>query len=115
MPRACPVESHAYGYLAAIVNLHGTRPWHSEHSSDFECVAAIVNLHGTSPWSLGGAEPALAESVADQFDAALEIELLHDVGFVSLYRLNTDSEIGCYFLVRVSPGNESQNFRLTLT
>jgi hypothetical protein len=28
MPRACPVELHVWGYIAANVNLHGTRPWH---------------------------------------------------------------------------------------
>jgi hypothetical protein len=38
-------------------------------------------------------EPALPEGVADHLDAALEIELLHDVGFVSLDGLNTDAEI----------------------
>jgi hypothetical protein len=38
-------------------------------------------------------EPALPEGVADHLDAALEVELLHDVGFVSLDGLNTDAEI----------------------
>ena len=65
-------------------------------------------------WWLSGAEPALAECVAHHLDAALEVELLHYVGFVSLYCLNADSEIGCDLFVRVSPGNKSQYFYLTL-
>src|SRR5215217_984621 len=74
----------------------------------------FVLLCGLKFCGLGSLEPALAECIPDHFYPALEVQLLHYVCFVSLDGLNTDSEIRCHFFVRVSPRNESQDFRLTL-
>ena len=64
MPRACPVELHVWGYIAANVNLHGTRPW---HPSAFIFALWLLPLNLRSRWQnrAWGASPRLAECTHD--------------------------------------------------
>src|SRR5947207_15981949 len=58
-------------------------------------------------------QPTLTQCIAHNFDAALEVKLLHQIRFVGFYGLDTNSQISRYFLVRITPGHQSQNFRLS--
>ena len=52
MPRACPVETHVWRYLAESVKPPRLKAVASIFLRDTRGVAASLKLHGTSPWSL---------------------------------------------------------------
>src|SRR2546423_5094663 len=58
-------------------------------------------------------QPTLTQCITHNFDPALEVKLLHEIRFVGFYGLDTNSQIPRYFLVRITPGHQSQNFRLS--
>src|SRR5256714_15474607 len=76
----------------------------------FDSEKIITFIDCTTHLSL--VQPTLTQCIAHNFDAALEVKLLHQIRFVSFYGLDTNSQIPRYFLVRITPGHQSQNFRL---
>src|SRR5262249_41960420 len=70
-----------------------------------------------SPRSAGGRlvaelDHALANRVLDQLGPAAQVELVHDVGLVSLDRLDAQEQAGRDLLVAVPVGDELQDLAL---
>src|SRR2546423_11473140 len=76
----------------------------------FDSEKIITFIDCTTHLSL--VQPTLTQCIAHNFDAALEVKLLHQIRFVSFYGLDTNSQVPRHFFVRITPGHQSQNLRL---
>src|SRR4030042_810992 len=55
---------------------------------------------------------ALAQGVADQLGAVVEVELLHDTTAVAVHRLGAQGQLAADLLVGVALGGEAQDLHL---